>query len=81
MQGFLESRTFRANDLCTALHPFGLLDEIWGKRELHKVHLEELRCAMAELEKEHYGDRFELHLHYEAHLNLAKIVEVAQAAC
>eukprot|EP00965_Chrysotila_dentata_P091935 3034855-Pleurochrysis_carterae.AAC.1 len=36
---------------------------------------------MAELETEHYGLRFGLHLHYEAHLTLAKVVEVTQAAC
>eukprot|EP00965_Chrysotila_dentata_P150173 4960224-Pleurochrysis_carterae.AAC.1 len=36
---------------------------------------------MATLEREHLGERFGLHLHYEAHLTLTKIVEVTQAAC
>eukprot|EP00965_Chrysotila_dentata_P142401 4707961-Pleurochrysis_carterae.AAC.2 len=77
---FLELRTFRACDLCTALHMTGYLDAIWGQRELNKIYSEELRCVMAELEREHFGERFGLHLHYEVHLTLAKIVEIAQAA-
>eukprot|EP00965_Chrysotila_dentata_P257027 6212749-Pleurochrysis_carterae.AAC.1 len=81
IKGFLESRTFRPNDLCTALHLSGWLDELWGEREMNKIYFEELRCVMATLESEHFGERFGLHLHYEAHLTLAKVVEVTQAAC
>eukprot|EP00965_Chrysotila_dentata_P154421 5102443-Pleurochrysis_carterae.AAC.1 len=47
IKGFLESRTFRAADLCTALHLSGWLDELWGEREMNKIYFEELRCVMA----------------------------------
>eukprot|EP00965_Chrysotila_dentata_P077412 2555284-Pleurochrysis_carterae.AAC.1 len=81
IRDFLESRSFRACDLCSALHLSGHLDAIWGERELNKIYYEELRCVMAQLEHDHFGERFGLHLHYEAHLTLNKILEVTQAAC
>eukprot|EP00965_Chrysotila_dentata_P113213 3740881-Pleurochrysis_carterae.AAC.1 len=74
IRGFLKARLLRPQDLCTALHHLsGYLDEIWGQKEMNQICFDELRCVMADLEANHFGERFGLHLHYEAHLTLNKI--------
>ena len=76
----LEQRTFRPEDLCTALYRSGYLDDLWECREVQRIYLDELRCVMAKLTRDHFGIQFGLHLHFEAHLPVKTIVELSQAA-
>ena len=81
LRAFLQSHPWRAEDLAVVLDEMGLLMLLFNTKEGWRIYFGKVHCLHLKLEREDFGIRFGLFLHYEMKLTLTKIQRLVEAGC
>lgn len=81
LRAFLQSHSWRAEDIAGALASEGLLEKLFDTREGFQIYFDRVKALLQRLEQEDFGIDFGLFLRYEMRMTTDKILRLTQAAC
>lgn len=81
LRAFLQSHSWRPEDIAGALSAEGLLEPLFDTREGFQSYFDKVKVLVQKLEQEDFGIAFGLFLRYEMRMTTDKILRMTQAAC